>query len=118
MQTVHKWITDIQLSENILYPPMGNTAEQRSRVASPVVDAVFVLGKGFIQYDNTPIGFCTDEDREQFPETRWILAYCKRGSLLYLFTLLLQATSNIQGVWINPLPYLSKFNVDSITLAK
>jgi hypothetical protein len=38
--------------------------------------------------------------------------------LLSLFLLLTVATSNVEGAWLNPLPYLANFHVGNVIFAK
>jgi hypothetical protein len=114
METAHSWIDKIHLQESISYNEMGTTLNERIKIPSPTIDGIYVLGKGFIQFDNTPIGFISDDIRKSRPTSKWIISNTKNGSLLYLFILLLQATSNVQGRWLDPIPYLKQFNVSNI----
>lgn len=116
IETVHNWIKKVHADLGIPNPIMSDTMEARKHFPSPSIDGVFILGKGFICFDNSPLSFCSEARRQANPETRWILVKCERGSLLYLFILLLQATLNIQGNWLDPLPYLEKFLVDEVVL--
>lgn len=116
METVHSWIEKVSLSEGITYPMMGITAQERLGIASPSIDAILVLGKGFLYFDNVPAGFVTDELRRQNPEVHWVCANSAYGSLLLLFLFLTQAVSGVSGSWLNPIPYLSNFRVDGIEL--
>lgn len=113
METAHKWVKDVYQSEGITEPDMPVESD-RSSIASPALEGVFVLGKGFLNFDNAPYGFVQQELREAHPQIRWVIANSDRGSLLSLFILLTVATSNLQGAWLNPLPYLEKFNVSDI----
>jgi arginine exporter protein ArgO len=83
----------------------------RSQIAGPALEGVFVLGKGFMNFDNAPYGFIQPEHRTSHPEIRWAIANTERGNLLSLFLLLTVATSSLQGTWLNPIPYLDKFRV-------
>jgi hypothetical protein len=116
IETLHGWIDTVQQQQGIATPAMSDRLEERQLVPSPSLDGIFVLGKGFISFDNSPISFCSAQRRKEKPDTRWILVKCERGSLLYLFTLLLQASANVQGVWLDPLPYLNQFVVDEVDL--
>jgi hypothetical protein len=111
MQTVLGWIQEIHLSRNINYPQMGATMGERMNVASPSLDGIFVLGKGFILFDNTPFGFLTDEARISNPRIRWSAANVTDINLLLLFITLTQAVSGISGSWLNPAPYLSTVSI-------
>lgn len=117
MQTVCKWITEIHASEGISYPPMSNAPHERPQVASPSLDAVFILGKGFIYFDNVPFGFITDEERTRHPQRKWVLGNMSDGNLLLLFIFLTQAVSGVTGSWLNPLPYLANFSISGVIFA-
>jgi hypothetical protein len=114
MKTVYKWVSDVHEEESIIIPHLGVTEEERIKICSPSIDGVFVLGKGFVYFDNSPIGFFSDEERISNPNSKFAIVDTETGSLLYLFLLLLTATSNIQGSWLNPMPYLKSFQVSRI----
>lgn len=113
METAHTWVKEVYQSEGISEPEMLADVD-RSNVASPALEGVFVLGRGFLNFDNAPYGFVQQELRKTHPEIRWAIANSERGGLLSLFLLLTVATSSVQGAWLNPLPYLEKFKVSDI----
>lgn len=113
-KTVYGWIPQIHAAENISSPAMGQTIEERIKIASPSVDGVFLLGKGFLYFDNFPLGFCTDDERKQHPDLKWIFADGSNGNLLLLFMFLTQAISGISASWLNPTPYLKSFQVHGL----
>jgi hypothetical protein len=96
---------------------MPPNTEQRISIASPSVDAVFLLGRGFIQFDNSPLGFITDELRQAHLDLHWALADTPNGNLLLLFILLTRAISGVSGSWLNPGPYVANFNVPNVRVA-
>jgi hypothetical protein len=114
--TVHTWVDRIHSSESISCPTLPANAEERIRIASPSIDGVFILGKGFVQFDNSPSGFVSDEQRKANPSPKWVLAESSNGNLLFLFLLLLQATNNVEAAWFNPMPYLSQFRIKRMML--
>lgn len=116
MQTVAKWINSAHLSQGVVLPQLPCTLEQRLQVASPSIDAVFVLGKGFVHFDNTPMGFINDEIRSQFPNKKWLIADSSNGNLLLLFIFLTQAVSGVSASWLDPIPYLSSFSIPNQNL--
>ncbi|WP_407278307.1 DUF6602 domain-containing protein [Aromatoleum evansii] len=113
METVHTWVKEVYQVGGIVEPAMPAEGD-RSAIASPALEGVFVLGKGFLNYDNAPYGFVRPEARKTHPEIRWAIANSERGSLLSLFVLLTVATSNVEGAWLNPLPYLGGFKVSDL----
>jgi hypothetical protein len=117
MTTVHGWVNPIHTELGISPPtlPMGRA---RLGHSSPSIDGVFVLGKGFLVFDNVPSGFASDQNRQMSPGALWQLADHPSASLLYLFLLLTTAVSGISGSWLNPLPYLSNFRVANLSLER
>jgi hypothetical protein len=113
METAHTWVKEVYQTEGLAEPDMPAEGD-RSSIASPALEGVFVLGKGFLNFDNAPYGFVQQELRKAHPEIRWTIANTERGSLLSLFLLLTVATSSLQGAWLNPLPYLEKFKVSEL----
>ena len=109
MTTVYNWIDPVHQELNIKYPIMGATGGERMKIASPSVDAIFVLGKGFIHFDNTPLGFMTDQMRLQNPSWKWVVANGDQGNLLLLFLLLTAAVSSISVSRLDPIPYIKGF---------
>ena len=116
MATVKKWIVEIAAEKDFEYPTMPPSAEERQRIPAPGIDGIYVLGKGFVQFDNFPLGFVTDEMREGHPQTKWAIGTTKSGSLLLLFTLLTVSVSSIAPSCLNPIPYLSEFVLSGIEL--
>jgi len=110
METVYKWIKEVYESNGISEPDVSAEGNQTA-IPSPALDGVFLLGRGFLNYHNTPFGFLPDEFRKAHPEVRWVIADAESGSLLSLFLNLTSATSNIEGTWLNPGPYTSAFRV-------
>jgi hypothetical protein len=116
MDTVYGWIPKIYQSEGITSSNLPIESNQRIQQASPAIDGVFVLEKGFLYYDNIPMGFAIEEDRKTNPNLKWLFADSKTGNLLLLFLFLQGATQNVQGKWLNPRPYLSNFQVQGLKL--
>ncbi|MDA6210304.1 hypothetical protein OSK35_26905, partial [Escherichia coli] len=110
MDTVLGWIIDIEnklgITGNDL--PLG---EQRISVPSESIDGVFLLDRGFVTFDNFPIGFLDDEDRQKTPKNKWVAVTAQRGSLLWLFQMLTQASMNINGTFLNLNPYMKNLRV-------
>lgn len=111
MKTVHTWIEKVHKSENIIYPAMSDTLEKRMQIPSPSIDAVFILGRGFLYFDNAPVTFVEDDARKQFPERRWILANDPSSNLLLFFLFLTTAVSGYSFSQINLAPYIKDLSV-------
>ncbi len=85
MKTVHGWFPAIHGQLGLAYPPMPPSIAQRISIASPSVDGVFVLGRGFLHFDNSPLSFLTDDLRGG--ASRFSLGYgrhSKRKSVVVL----------------------------------
>ena len=52
----------------------------------------------------------------QNPGLKWCFADSNDGNLLMFFLLLQSATQNVQGKWLNPIPYLSTFRVNGLKM--
>lgn len=113
MATVGGWIPELHTELDIASPSLPIEQQKRLRTASVSLDGVFVLGKGFLCFDNMPAGF-GPHLRARKPDLQWIVGDAQRGSLLMLFASIQMAASNIQAKWINMVPYLSTFDADRL----
>jgi hypothetical protein len=109
MKTVHGWIRKHEATLRIPTPVLGPGGASRYKVASSSLDGVFVLGKGFVHFDNSPLGFAPQKLRDAHPDRCWVLANGDTGNLLLLFLLLMQAASGLAAASLNPIPYLRRF---------
>src|SRR5690606_20936848 len=76
MGTVFNWIETFHKDEKIFVDDLPLNAAARQSVPSPSLDGVFVLGKGFLYFDNVPFGFA-NEHRLQNPRMKWVYCDCK-----------------------------------------
>jgi hypothetical protein len=111
MSTVHGWITQYVANNNIQYPAMPPTLAARVNVQSPLAELIIVFGKGFIQFDNSPVSFITDVNRQQNPTAKWLVSDQANGNLLLLFSQMTVALSGVSASWLNINPYLAGFVV-------
>lgn len=116
IETVYDWIPQIHAASDIVIPNLSQDAQQRLETASPSIDGVFVLKKGFLYFDNVPFGFATSEIRAANPSLKWIHRDTDTGNLLLLFLFLQTATANLEGKWLNPVPYLKSFNFPDFSM--
>lgn len=116
MSTVHGWVATEYSKLNL--PNAALPTDSGKRIATPAkaIDAVFVLGKGFMYLDNVPVGFVNDQKRQANPSLKWVYTDTSNGNLLLLFTMLQGATANIEGKWLNAIPYLSSFSLPGLQL--
>lgn len=114
MKTVHGWIGPEYAKLGLPNTPLPTDADKRISTPAEAIDAVFVLGKGFMYLDNVPVGFVNDQARQANPALKWAFTDTPDGNLLLLFTMLQGATANIQGKWLNAIPYLSSFSLPGL----
>lgn len=115
MTTVYQWINRYVQRNNITMPNMAPDLKSRLTVPSPLADLIVVLGKGFVQFDNSPITFMSDTDRAKAPMHKWLVSQGSDGNLLILFNHLTVVLSGISASWMNVMPYLA--NVQRNNLA-
>jgi hypothetical protein len=106
MSTVHGWIAPFAKKEGVSDPVMGNTLSERAQIAAPCLDGVFVLGKGFLTYDNSAVSLVTDDLRAENPHVRWVVCDSPEGNLLMLFLLLTNAVSGVAAAPFDAIPYV------------
>ncbi|WP_373509959.1 DUF6602 domain-containing protein [Thiocapsa sp.] len=118
MSTVLNWIPELQASLGIVPEALPKDGNERINTPSKSIDGIFVLNKGFIYFDNVPLGFATDEIRAAHDDLRWVVAETPKGNLLLFFLLLQNAAANIEGRWLNAVPYLSNFSVPKLEFGR
>jgi hypothetical protein len=111
MNTVYEWLPKIHQEEGIPFPAMPGTIEQRLRIPSPSIDVIILLGKGFIYFDNSPLGVLPAAERAQHPNLKWVWVNQTDGNLLFLFLHLTQAISGRSIAMMDAMPYLSNVQV-------
>jgi len=101
MTTVHGWIVNSHRTYSIPLP----TWNQETKTLTPgtALDGVFLLEKGFIKLDNSPLTLNTQNP--PLPGTH-IVSDSNSGNLLMLFLALQEACNSLEGAWLNPIPYL------------
>jgi len=115
MATVTKWISEIHRQLEVPPAELPSTHEQRLATPAPTIDGVFILNKGFAYFDNVHLGLESGAVRDAVNNLVWCSSDVKTGGLLFLFLLLQSAFSNVQGQWLNPLPYVKEFSVPNIS---
>lgn len=101
MATVHKWILNAHTNQSIPLP----TWNQRNRITVPgtALDGVFLLQTGFVKLDNSPMTL--NSQQPPLPGTH-VICDSNSGNLLMLFLALQETCDNVQGAWLNAIPYL------------
>jgi hypothetical protein len=110
METVCGWIDKAHKARGIILPTLPSVdGAARLAVAAPSIDGVFVLGKGFLYFDNVPSGFANNARATK--NFTWVTSDCGMGSLLLFFTFLTTASQNVEAKFIELKAYLSSFTV-------
>lgn len=115
LSTIYKWIVelnkkyDITISENL--PKNGI---ERVNIKNYSIDGIFVLGKGFIYFDNQPISVIPDRYYKSRPEMQWILCNQNTGNLLNLFLFLSNCISVSLNAPIDFTKYLKHYRIPNL----
>jgi hypothetical protein len=107
MATVYNWINSTYSSLNISYPSADKGQAKSSPIPSLSLDGIFVLGKGFILFRNTPISFLSKDTYDQKPEVKWEVVNTAEGNLFVLFLVLMLASTNV----LNPMAYARNLSI-------
>ncbi|HEB0901755.1 TPA: hypothetical protein RY268_001815 [Citrobacter freundii] len=112
IDTVQNWIDRAHHELDISVPSLPNTPSRFS-IPSPSLDAVFILEKGFAQYDNFIGGLNTDRFRFGQKTYNWIDVDSSDGNLLHLFNMLQHLIKSVQGRFLDVRPYLreQRYNI-------
>lgn len=106
MGTVYNWINPIHQDIGVTIPDLPVDAQARQNTPAPTIDGIFVLGKGFIYFDNVQMGLDSEEVRRASPGMKWTVVNSTTGNLMVLFLFLQAANSGVQGKWLNPISYV------------
>jgi hypothetical protein len=117
MQTIYGWIKRYIQQNNITMPSMAPDLKSRIAIPSPLADLIVVLGKGFVQFDNSPITFITDAYRAQDPTNKWVISAGSNGNLLILFSHLTVVLSGVSASWMDIMPYLANTRGGNLTFS-
>ncbi|MDO7138921.1 MULTISPECIES: DUF6602 domain-containing protein [Flavobacteriaceae] len=111
MATAHNWILNSHRTKNIPLP----TWNQQNRLQTPgtALDGVFLLNKGFITLDNTPLTLNNQQNPANGIHT---ISDSQNGNVLMLFLCLQQACDNIQGAWLNSIPYIRNARFSNVRI--
>jgi len=111
METVRNWLNEIHHEEAITVRDLPTDPTTRYSVAAPSVDGVFILGKGFVQFDNLPIGFVHPEARGGRPDLWYYIGSTADGTLFVFFMFLTNATAGVFAESPKLDAYLAGFGV-------
>ena len=114
MSTAYAWLKNSENNRMLNQFEMPAQLQQRLHVLSESVEGVFVLGKGCIIFDNSPVSAVNDANRLHFPNSKYQVISGSGGNLLFLFFLIAQAGCNVAGQWGDLAPYIQGYRVSDI----
>lgn len=101
-QQAHTWLKLAYRRQGVDEADLPPTGAERMQVASPGLDGVFVLGRGFLNFDNVEVGLLTDAARADTFGMCWAVATHERGALVSLWLQLQQAITAMAGRRLDP----------------
>lgn len=111
MNTVHGWILNSHRNLNIPLPSWN--FQDRCTTPGTALDGVFLLNKGFVKLDNSPLTL----NNQQNPSTgAHIIVGSQNSNLLMLFLALQEACNSIQGAWLNSVPYIQNARFTNVRI--
>jgi uncharacterized protein DUF6602 len=114
METTREWLLALCTEEGIRLPELPPLVQQRYGIACPTIDGIFVLGKGFVQFDNLAPGFLPPDQRAKHPEMRYYIGKTGDGTLLTFFIFLTHVVAGLRAEIPDLFPYLQYFSVDVV----
>ncbi|WP_322003562.1 DUF6602 domain-containing protein [Marinobacter alexandrii] len=111
MSTVHGWILNSHQNNGIPLPTW--TQQDKNRTPGTALDGVVLLNKGFVKLDNTPLSLNNPQNPVQGTH---IVVDSPNGNLLMLFLALQEACDNIQGAWLDAVPYVQNARFQNVRI--
>lgn len=111
MSSVHSWILNSHKNFNIPLPVLNQ--QNRTTTAGTALDGVILLNKGFVKLDNSPLTFSNPHLPLQGTH---IVSDSVGGNLLLMFLTLQEACDNVQGAWLNSIPYIQHANFGNLRI--
>lgn len=111
IDTVYGWLGKIHNEEQIAIPKLPLTRQGRAKVLCPSVDSVFLLGKGFLYFDNMFTGYTSNPIHEENPDAKWIYADSADGNVCLLSLFLTDVISSYLASIPRLTPYLKASDV-------
>lgn len=109
MGTVHGWILNSHQTQNIPLPTW--TQDNKLQTPGTALDGVFLLNKGFVKLDNTPMTLNNNN-----AVGTHVISDTIDGNILMLFLTLQEACDNVEAAWLNPIPYVSSARFPNVRI--
>lgn len=110
MVKIYEWIKKLENELKFEYPEMPPDKQDRISVPSPGIDGIFILGKGFVHFDNFMIDCVNPTIRQNNQSMRWVLVDSKFSNILLLFLNLAQAICSFPQNAVQLIPYLKEMD--------
>lgn len=111
MSTVYDWIVKAHTELAIPMPTFAHL--NRIGVSGTALDGVFLLNKGFVKLDNSPLSL--NDDNNPKPGTH-VISDSDSGNLLMFFLALHEICNNLQAKLLDPVPYVQSADYKNITV--
>jgi hypothetical protein len=114
MATVYNWIENAYAEQGLTEPALPMWPE-RARVASTSLDGVFVIGKGYVLFNNSVVSTVLLKPEHRTDQrARWLIVDQARGALYIFFLLLTMALSGVALGVFQPGQYVEGFTVSRV----
>ena len=108
MTTVLNWWKRSENKRSLNSRGLPASRSARAAIASESIDGVFVLGKGCVVYDNSPLSMLHDSALAINSLPKYQVLEQRNRNMLWLFLLLTTASSNTIAQWPDLSAYVSK----------
>jgi hypothetical protein len=112
MATIFKWIKNLDEKHKTKYHDMPVLRKDRINIPSPTLDGIFVLGKGFVHFDNFMISNLDDSTRMANPDLKWIFGNSKDANLFTFFMNLTQSICFYNQKAVDIMSYLENKSIE------
>lgn len=117
LSTIYNWLIELNEKYDVSYDEnLPAETKKRVKVKNPSIDGIFVLGKGFIYFNNSLVTLLRDEHVEDNPDQKWVLVEQETGNLLPLFLFLTNTISGFSKTDFSSYKYLKHLRFDNIEL--
>lgn len=114
IETVFSWLKQIETAHGINCKALPLDPEHRLSTPSEGVDGIFMLGKGGILFDNSPLSFAGNALRSQRPMNKYFVLNQITNNLLLLFLHLTIAGANWSTRQPELIEYLKEVKFNTI----
>lgn len=115
LETVYKWLIEINKTQEInIEGNLPKSGKERINVVNNSVDGIYILGKGFIFFENQPTSIVPNSYYEDRPDIQWVIVNQSKGCLLSLFVFLTNCISGFLNAPIALAKYLKHVRIANL----